>query len=243
MENLSLPVKAKSKWNTLAIEHVRREVGNYLILSVVRPEDYSFQAGQHATLSFTDPVGEFERSYSIASPPKEEDFLEFCIQTQNDGRAAAIFKTLKAGDVLKLSEAKGSFKISNPNKPLIFIAGGSGISPLRSFTKQLLAETEDPLSIRLFYGSRDADGIPFKEELLSLSESSQGRLSVILLAEAGEAEGVCRGNTLNALLEAIEHIPKNAHYYLCGPPNMVQALQTALKEAKVSENAVFVEKY
>ncbi len=111
-------------WQVSQVRDQHRVGDSYLILTLSRPAQFSFRAGQYATFLLTDATGSFRRSYSIASNPNDLEFLQFCIQIEKDGRAADIFKAAIPGTPFVLSPPDGTFQIVNPDHPVVLIAGG-----------------------------------------------------------------------------------------------------------------------
>jgi ferredoxin-NADP reductase len=216
---------------------------NYYILTVERPPSFQFEAGQYVTFQLGDEGDSFNRSYSIASSPRLKDSLEFCIQASRDGKGASYFKTLKVGDSLLLSPPSGKFQMVDTHRHLVFVAGGSGIGPIRSFLKSVLDQPSALSKVDLLYGSREATSFPFKNEFEYLSRQFPDRLNVTLLAENGEANGVLPGNPVQALQRMPHLVHSSIHYYLCGPPSMIQALKQILLSQSVDEGQIFVEDY
>ncbi|MEO5969683.1 MAG: FAD-dependent oxidoreductase [Bdellovibrionia bacterium] len=235
---------------------------SYLILGFHRPADFDFKAGQHVTLQLEDEAGVFQRTYSIASPPSSRTQLEFCIQVEGDTRSATLLGQLKKGIWVKLSSARGDFLIpASPGKVLVFIAGGSGISPLRSMIYDLLASPTDLPQIHLLYGCREAEAMPFLEELdkfsrqdkmingifhpLFFAESFGSRTPVLSGTEAsGKTIQVHPGRvTAGFEFEPKQLLSKSNHFYLCGPPSMVTSIESLLVDRGISPSHIVFERY
>lgn len=226
---------------------------SYLLLTVSRPKGFTYRAGQFATFLLSDGNGAFRRSYSIASDPHQKKYLQFCIQIEKDGRAAEIFKNLKKGDQVILSPAEGTFQIADAGRPIVLIAGGSGISPLKAFAHELLRSPQE--KITLIYGCKSGDAVPYQEEVLHWASTFQDRfagvVTVEMRADAPELAAtshllpVRSGNVLSVLQEMMikEDITAGSHFYLCGPPGMVQAVIEYLRQGGVTDEQIFFEKY
>lgn len=213
---------------------------SYLILTIERPEPFHFQAGQHTTLrSVEDPLN--ARSYSIAGMPGT-DTLEFCIQTHIDGHLIPLAE-LSVGDAVELGLARGKFLLRDGSRNLVFVAGGSGIGPLRPLLLTALHQSARSSQIKLFYGCRLAAEFPYREEFAALQSQFPNRLKVLFTAESGETDWAKLGNPVDILNRPSEFqhtIDTKAHYYLCGPPPMIQAAKKALA-THVSNDQIFTE--
>jgi ferredoxin-NADP reductase len=206
------------------------------------PKGFQFQAGQHTKISFRDQAGDFQRFYSIASPPHFTDRLEFCIQLLSDGRSAALIQNLKAGQSLKLDAAQGNFGVSNKTRPLVFIAGGSGIGPLRSLILDLLATKEISTPISLIYGCKDASIIPYYDEFRELRIKFPNRFRAYFYAENGPySTDIEAGNILQSFHNDGEWLTPEHHFYLCGPNAMNEEVIRQLERMKIPRSQIFKE--
>jgi ring-1,2-phenylacetyl-CoA epoxidase subunit PaaE len=242
---------------TLAFPHSARLFSvnvvstSYLILGFHRPEGFDFKAGQHVTLQLEDQTGIFQRTYSIASPPSNKTHLEFCIQVQDDTRSATLLGQLEKNIRVKMTSARGDFQIQTPpSKTLIFIAGGSGISPLRSMIYELLDTQTDPPQIHLLYGCKEVKAIPFLEELEHLSQRSRAKgpifhpLFFAESLEAGTLTQVHAGRvTAGFKLEGHRLLAKSNHFYLCGPTSMVSSIESLLVDHGINPSQIHFERY
>ena len=67
---------AEEKWIQAEVDHVESVGDRYRILTLVRPDELDYRAGQHVKVRFKDPEGEFERYYSVASNPENKQTLD-----------------------------------------------------------------------------------------------------------------------------------------------------------------------
>src|SRR5690349_23064266 len=101
---------------------------------------FSYRAGQSASLSAGGPP----TPYSIASAPSEtarHGWLEFLIKVDGSSRFGAIVDGLEPGAVLELTGPAGGFTLDRTNgePPILFVAGGTGIAPMRSMIREAIA--------------------------------------------------------------------------------------------------------
>jgi ferredoxin-NADP reductase len=232
---------------------------SYLVVRLRKPEGFEFIGGQHVTLQLTDEMGFFHRTYSIASAPTFKTHLEFCIQVQDDARSSASFKSLKIGSSVEMTLAGGDFQIQDSGKPLVFIAGGSGISPLRSMIHDLL-RNQAPLpspslshQIHLLYGCREAEAIPFFEEFVQLSQQCEtfGKtFHPLFFAESLASSPKFTASAqihLGRVTAGFEMRPdlltKHQNFYLCGPTAMLHSVENTLVEHGIKRNSIYYERY
>ncbi|MCW0182703.1 MAG: 2Fe-2S iron-sulfur cluster binding domain-containing protein, partial [Zavarzinia sp.] len=131
------------------------------------PASFVFQAGQYVNLELPDGIG--TRAFSVASPPGAAE-VELNIRIVPGGRGTTyVHETLKAGDRIRFSGPYGRFFVRKSARvPMIFMAGGSGLSSPRSMILDLLAE-DCSLPITLVYGQRHRGELYDHQEFLELA--------------------------------------------------------------------------
>ncbi|HEY0246337.1 MAG TPA: ferredoxin--NADP reductase [Mucilaginibacter sp.] len=176
-----------------------------------------YTAGQFITLVFTHHEEEIRRSYSLSSSP-DEGLLAITVKRITNGEISRFMLTkIKVGDIINAVEPAGRFTITNFNAPkdIILFAGGSGITPIYSQLKYVLARPGDS-KFTLIYSSQDAGAVLFRAGLDQLAIQHPGRLKIIYLLSS-------EGNRLNNII--VEQLVKQyssfdstkAEFYLCGP--------------------------
>ncbi len=213
------------------------------IFNLSRPSDFSFSSGQFVMVSVEGFKGKegalVKRSYSIASSPYDKD-LQLCITRAENGQLSNALHNLKAGDQLDIQGPFGVFRLKEPvAENTTFVAGGSGIAPVRSMLRSILYENAAE-GIRLFYGFRGPDEFIYKKEL----EQYAGEKKLALLATIDSPVNGWKGN-VGFVSEVLK---KNADYektdaYVCGPPPMVAATMKALSECGFSSERIFREQW
>lgn len=204
----------------LRVEDIKRETTDAatFFLSEVTGAQISYLAGQFLTLVFIHHDEEIRRSYSLSSSPVEK-LLAITIKRVANGEISRfMLAKVKKGDLLTAVPPAGKFTLSNEalnDGKLIYFAAGSGIVPIYSQIKYLLARLGDSKVI-LFYSNNNFSDVLFKEELNELQTAQPNRLKVVHLISN-------QGNRLtNINLEALlkQHLDNDiytAQYYMCGP--------------------------
>lgn len=158
-------------------------------------ETYHFSPGQFCEMSInsvfeTDPKKADRlawRSYSIASPPSERDFLEFYIrEKQHPDKYPVAFTPhlfkLEIGDEVNIIEPKGKFTFDNLNHTkIILLCAGTGLAPFRSWIQELYrnnlknikAHGDNPLELYLAHGASYSWDLGYREELEQIAQESQ----------------------------------------------------------------------
>jgi ferredoxin-NADP reductase len=187
---------------------------------------FSYRAGQAASLA----AGSAEPTpYSIASAPYEtarHGWLEFLVKVDGSSRFGAIVETLPPGAHIKVGGPAGNFVLPDlsDDVPLVFIAGGTGIAPMRSMILEAL-HLGHRGTRSLVYSARTPGEFAYLEELRGLAEKRQLALTLTLTGEVEEwahARGRARAEHLSEL------VSPGAMAFVCGPPAMVADLPPAL---------------
>jgi len=207
-------------------------------------EDFDFQAGQYIQVHI--PHDEAPRAFSLANPPGTGRRIELNVRRVPDGKGTAwLHDDVKVGDPIRFAGPFGRFfvRTSDP-KPLIFIAGGSGLSSPRSMILDLLQRGETRV-ITLIHGARNRSELYYREELAALATAYSNFHYVPALSEPSEA---CEwsGFSGHAHEAAAAHFGgdfREHRAYLCGPPPMIEACIRTLMQGRLFERDIFTEKF
>ena len=210
-------------------------------------EPIDFQAGQYVQLRL--PGVEGDRPFSIANSPgdvKARCVVEIHVRRVEGGAGTAyLHNTLKVGDKLTVSGPYGRFFVrESADQPLLFMAGGSGLSSPRSMILDLL-ERGCTLPITLVYGQRCQDELYGDTEFRALAaRHANFRYLPTLSAEPGDSgwRGA-RGYVHEAAAALYPDGYAGQQAYLCGPPPMIEACLTALMQGRLYERDIYTEKF
>ena len=206
--------------------------------------DIDFQAGQYVNLHV--PGQSQSRAFSLASVPSNKREVELNIRQVPGGAATTwIHESLKVGDDIKISGPYGRFFVrKSAATPVIFFAGGSGLSSPRSMILDLLEEGFDK-PIILAYGARSRDELYYHEEFLALAERFANFTYVPALSSEVEGSGWqgFRGFVHDAAKAHFNNDFRGHKAYLCGPPVMIDACITTLMQGRLFERDIYTEKF
>jgi glycine betaine catabolism B len=177
-----------------------------------------FRAGQYVNLYLVISGVHTSRPYSISSPPGR-NHLDLTVRRKPGGfLTGQLFENVKIGDVWETSGPAGQFYYEPliDRGELVFIAGGSGVTPFIS----MLRDQERkgwPFKIHMLYGSRMMEDVIFKEELERLANSSDNFNYSLVISEPPEEYDGHRGFITRDLIR--EHIGENENktFFICGP--------------------------
>lgn len=203
-----------------------------------------FRAGQYVNVMATIEGVRTSRPYSISSAPMAER-LELTVRDKPAGFVAPyLFNELKVGDVLETTGPAGHF-YHEPlidGKDLVFLAGGSGITPFMSMIRDTV-HRQRPLRIKLLYGSRTPEDVIFRNELENLAAIHSNITFSLVISEPPEGYGGLKGFLDSKLIAQLVGDIKGKTFYVCGPRAMHDLCRAALKEMKVPQRKIRYELY
>lgn len=235
-----------ARFHSLEVVDVRRETRDAVVVTLKpRPEDaaaFDFTQGQYLTFRRDFDGEELRRSYSICAG-KDEGCLKVGIKKVEGGAFSTwANENLSAGDVLEAMPPMGKFFVPlapELGRHYLGFAGGSGITPLLSIIKTVLAR-EPRSRFTLVYANRQISSIMFREELEDLKNIYLGRLSVlhVLESEAQEIDlftGRVDAEKMEGLFKHWIDAKSVDTAFICGPEPMMLAIAAALREHGLSD--------
>jgi glycine betaine catabolism B len=206
---------------------------------------FDFKPGQFVTLRLTDPEthAPVARSYSICSSPLAKGYLEVTI-TKAGKYSTQIFG-FEEGDEIELLGPSGTFIIDDAKmKDVVFIAGGSGVTPFASMMRYYAEKGTGP-RITLIYSCKTVECLLLYSEFRKIAR----QVAFIRIAPTitrPEESGPWRGHTGRidaAYIREVAGDISGKYFFACGPKEMLDATSAALKEIGVSEDRIIIEKW
>ena len=219
--------------------------GEVAVFRLERPEGFDFVAGQWCFVSvpdlgFQDDRG-LRRSFSIASSPLDKELV--FVTKLSSSALKRTMAGMPVGTNVTLEEAQGKLVLPKETAaPLVFLAGGVGISPFRSMIRYAL-DAQTGHAITLFYSNRTPEETPFLEELSGVG-GRDGRIKVIItMTRAGEgSKWSGRTGRLGPDMIREECISwETASYYIVGPPNMAAVMRETLDTMRIAPERITTE--
>jgi ring-1,2-phenylacetyl-CoA epoxidase subunit PaaE len=242
------------RFHPLTVADLRRETAEAVSIAFAMPEAlreaYRFAAGQNLTLKTRLGGEDLRRCYSICSGVDEGE-LRVAVKRQEGGLFSCFCNdTLRRGDVVEVMTPAGNFTVPlDPKDERVYlgIAAGSGITPLMSLLKTVLAR-EPESRFFLLYGNRTTQSIMFREALEDLKDRFLGRLSVahVLSREAQDVpalSGRLDAAKIALFLRTIVPAQSIDHVFLCGPGGLVETAERALRGLGLSPERIHVERF
>lgn len=205
---------------------------------------FSFHIGQAVWLG---EAGQAERKpYSIASAPSDlarHGVLEFLVGLEESGEAGPHLAGIKPGSSVAVRGPLGGFDLpaSVPDAPVILVGGGTGIAPLRSMWRELLAHPTPP-PISVVYSVRASSDLAFLNELEALEREAAIRLAITVTGTDVEWAGG-RGRLTDAALESYVTDPAQTRCAICGPAPFVGHVVDILTRVGVPTAHVATERW
>lgn len=204
-----------------------------------------FQAGQYVQVNM--PGIEGGRPFSIANSPQDiaqTGEVEINVRIIEGGAGTAfLHNQLKTGDKLRISGPYGRFFVRTSDAaPLIFMAGGSGLSSPRSMILDLLANGYQH-HITLIYGQRNLAELYYDAEFKALAAQHANFTYVPALSEDASGFDGRKGFVHEAAKEHFNGDFAGHKAYLCGPPVMIEACLSTLMQGRLYERDMYAEKF
>jgi phenol hydroxylase P5 protein len=203
-----------------------------------------FQAGQYVNLEI--PTLGIRRPFSLADAPRDATAIELNVRLVPGGAGTAyLHERLKPGDALRLSGPYGRFFVrKSAGVPILFMAGGSGLSSPRSMIRDLL-EAGGAVPMTLIYGQRTRSELYYHDEFRALAARHSHFTYVPALSHEPETSSWdgCRGLVHAAAKQHFGNDFRGLKAYLCGPPPMIDACITTLMQGRLFEKDIYTEKF
>jgi ring-1,2-phenylacetyl-CoA epoxidase subunit PaaE len=236
-----------ARFHDLTVTHVRKTIRDAVVVTLqpANGGDFSFTQGQYLTFRHEIDGTELRRSYSICAG-RDEGILQVGIKKVAGGAFSTwANEALVPGMTLQAMEPMGNFHTPiEPDRAKTYLgfAGGSGITPVLSILKTVLAEEPDS-RFTLIYANRGVNTIMFREELEDLKNRNMGRLTVIHVLETGVDDiDLFRGRVdrekCAALFEHWVDASAVETAFICGPEPMMLGIAAALRDHGLTEEQI-----
>jgi ring-1,2-phenylacetyl-CoA epoxidase subunit PaaE len=241
-------------FHPLRVKAIEPDTAEAVIVSFEVPPDlqqvFGFTQGQYLTLRHDIDGQDLRRSYSICAGLDDGE-LRVGVRKVRDGVFSNwINASLQPGDTLQVMAPQGRFFV--PIEPSsarhhVGIAGGSGITPILSIMKTVLAR-EPRSRFTLIYGNRQLQSTMFKEEIEDLKNRYMTRLVLqhVFSDEHTDSPlgyGVMNREKIGEFLQSVVPANRIDHVYVCGPFQMNDEAEAALLAAGVPEERIHIERF
>ena len=226
----------------------KREVakGTLLVTFDLLGEEVDFAPGQYFFVTLPD-VGHqddkgLRRHITVVTSPNEKGVLGFATRMRDSAFKRSLGE-LRVGAEVEVEPPKGSFALpEDPLRPLVFVAGGIGITVFRSMLRYIQEEGL-PYRVTLVYSNRDRESTAFLDELRELEQEVPNLRLVLTMTQDPGWEGETRKIDSQFFVDYLGEDLNEYTFLVAGPPAMTEGMQEALAGAGVKEENVIAERY
>jgi len=241
-------------FHPLRVKAIEPDTAEAVIVSFEVPADlretFGFTQGQYLTLRRDIDGQDLRRSYSICAGLDDGELRVGVRKVRGGVFSNWINAHLQPGDTVQVMAPQGRFFV--PIEPgaarhHVGIAGGSGITPILSIMKTVLAR--EPLSrFTLIYGNRQLQSTMFKEEIEDLKNRYMTRLVLHHVfsdehTDSPLGHGVMNREKIGEFLQTVVPAGGIDHAYVCGPFQMNDEAEAAMLAAGVPEGRIHIERF
>jgi CDP-4-dehydro-6-deoxyglucose reductase len=213
-----------------------------LWLKLPRTERLQFLAGQYVDILLKDGR---RRSFSLANPPHDDEFLELHIRYYQRGRFSDyVFSEMHENELLRIRGPLGCFVLNEASQaPMIFVAGGTGFAPIKGIIEHTLAE-HLTRPMHLYWGARSRGDL-YMDELASSWATIYPHIHYTPVLSKPRPEDHWHGRTGLVHQAVLEDFADLSAYevYASGPPMMVAAIRTSFQEQGLPADRLYSDAY
>ena len=226
----------------------KREVakGTLLVTFDLLGEEVAFTPGQYFFVTlphagYQDSKG-LRRHITVVTSPNERGVLGFATRMRDSAFKRSLSE-VPVGTEVEVEPPKGSFGLpEDTTRPLVFVAGGIGITVFRSMLR-FIREEGLPYRVTLIYANRDRESTAFLDELQELEQENRDLRLILTMTQDPGWQGETRRIDSQFFRDYLEGDLNESTFLVAGPPAMVEGVQDALAEAGVDEENVIAERY
>lgn len=233
-----------ARYHRLTVQAVTEETADARSITLAVPDAladrFRYRPGQFLTLRLAVGGRHLPRCYSMSSTPGLDAALRVTVKRVAGGRGSSwLCEQLRPGDSLEVMAPAGAFTPAVLDGDFVLAAGGSGITPVFSILRAVLAQGGGGGTgrIRLIYANRDEGSVIFRDALKALAAAHPARLQVIHWLDS------VQGTPGVAQLAEFGRGFEQAQAFICGPGPFMDAMAGALAQAGLDEQRIHVERF
>lgn len=220
--------------------------GTLLIKFDLLGKNINFKPGQYffitiPKLNYSDNKGNI-RHFSVVNSPGEKNVITMATRIREESGFKKTLNELPLGSPVEIGAVTGDFVLpKNYSKPLVFVAGGIGVTPFMSMLRYF-DEEKLPYDITLIYSNRDQGSTAFLEELNERKSRNKNLKLILTMTQDSAWKGDNRRIDSQFIASKIPDF-LNKTFYISGPPVFNEAVGKALKELKIENKNILVENF
>ncbi|TQL67391.1 benzoate/toluate 1,2-dioxygenase reductase subunit [Nocardioides albertanoniae] len=209
-----------------------------LAIDIPNRGELAFLPGQYVNIAV--PGTEVTRSYSFANAPHEERLVFLVKLTEGGAMSTWLTERAAVGDEVTFTGPNGSFFLREARRPVLMLAGGTGLAPVLSMLRQLEVDG-CARGGRLVYGVSTDDDLVKLDEVGELVSRIPGFTWDHCVSDPAST-AANKGYVMSLIGD--EHLHDgDVAIYLCGPPPMVEAVRTHVADAGLEPTGFYYEKF
>ena len=225
-----LPVKVES------LTRLNHDVMQMFLKLPVK-ETFRFKAGQYIEFIMGDGS---RRAFSMANAPLDS-MIELHLRLIEGGKFTSfVFNEMKEKSIHRIEGPIGQFYLRDSEKPIIFIAGGTGFAPIKSIIEDMIAN-KNKRKIYLYRGVRSEKDFYMNELVNDWIKKLEG-LTYIPVVEDGLSEDARSGYVHHAVLEDFKNL-NDIQVYCCGAPGLVENAFKDLTKSGLPDDQFFADAF
>jgi predicted ferric reductase len=204
---------------------------------------FAYVPGQFAVVSFrSSHISSEPHPFTLSSTPSRNERLQFTIRASGDWTRQV--QNLQPGDRALIQGPFGRFGhlFTKPNRELIMIAGGIGITPMLSMLR-FMADDGDPRPITLIWSNRSRQHAVFDDEMDDLAAKLTGLRRIPIFTIRSQTEKASGRINRKLLEKSLMGCSRGSAIFLCGPPQMMKRVKTDLKILGFPARAIYTEAF
>jgi ferredoxin-NADP reductase len=226
----------------------KREVARDTLLVIfdLRGEKLDYQPGQYFWVELLHPPYADEkgprRHISAVTSPTERGVIGLCTRIRDSAFKRSLVE-LPLGAEVDVEQPRGKFVLpEDASRPLVFVAGGIGITAFRSMLRYIQDERL-PHRVTLIYSNRDRESTAFLDELEQIEQTNPNIRLIVTMTNDGGWPGERRRVDASFFADYLGENLNEATYLVAGPPGMAEAATDALKEASVADDLISTDSF
>lgn len=188
----------------------------------------SYQPGQHLPIEMHVDGEHIARRYTLSSSPSRPGRLAISVKRVDGGRVSNwLLDHMQVGDTLKAQNPEGAFYLEdNPDKPLLLLSAGSGVTPMMSMLRYL-SDNQQLNDVVFYHQCSSEEDIPYKQELELIKQKNPTLKVLLSLSQPSKEWDSLSGRLSVAHLAQIEDL-HHRQAFVCGPDGFMKNAKSML---------------
>ena len=216
-------------------------------IRLLDPDSIEFKTGQYMQITvpeYGDVDESVYRAYSMSSNEYDTSHVEFIIRYVPEGICTTwVHRFMTVGEKVVLNGPYGEFYLRDTDRPIIMIAGGSGMAPIKGML-QKMAEDRNPRPAVFFFGAATVADL-YHLDLMADLQKRIPDFKFVSAVSSPKPEEKWEGET-GLITEVVDRLAKNvpdSEAYLCGSPGMIDACIKVLTNNGMPQEQIFYDKF